>query len=535
MLRSYPIVISHLPIMSWPPKDVDHLLVTAAQMAAMEDAVFASGLPRAALMEKVGLAMAARILSRPNMLEHGVHVLIGPGHNGGDGLVVARELHQAGISVSLWRPLPLQRSLTQKYWSHAHWLGLPEREPDPSDIRLWIEALFGLGQSRPLPAAISSMLEEREYSCPGRLVSLDVPAGVDSDSGCLLGVGGATATLTLTAGLVKQGLIQDQALTRVGELERIDVGLPQQLLDNLPDEVILALSSVDLRNLPVPSPPREAMKYKRGRLLTIVGSLRYGGAARLALEGGLASGVGSVRALLPKLIASSLWATLPEVVLEDVLPCDENGCLELREALLVIAESRMDTLLIGPGLGLSEEPLTSLTEVLAEFTGLLLLDADALNRLAAIPGHCSWLKQRNGPTWLTPHRDEFNRLFPDLRDLEPATAARAAAIASGSCILLKGAHSLVASPSGSLIQLSQTAPWGARTGLGDVLAGFAAGWGALTLAAGKQCDFSVLAAAALLHAEAVRTCRTGSTATIVASRIAIMICALQQANNEASC
>ena len=518
--------------MSWPPRDANHLLVTAAQMAALEDVVFANGLPRAALMEKVGLAMAARLLRKPGVLAHGVHVLVGPGHNGGDGLVIARELYHAGVSVSLWRPLPLRRALTQKHWNYAYWLGLPEQEPNPGEIRLWIEALFGLGQTRPLPASIVTLFEERERRCPGRLVSLDVPAGIHSDSGCLLGTGGVTATLTLAAGLVKQGLIQDQALTRVGQLERVDIGLPQQLLGSLPDdEVVFACSPDDLRTLPVPTPPREAMKYKRGRLLIIAGSLRYPGAAQLALEGSLASGVGSIRALLPESIAANLWSTLPEITLEATLPCDENGCLKLCESSPIVAASRIDSVLIGPGLGLSKEPLTSLLEVLASFTGLLLLDADALNRFATVSDCRLWLRQRSGPTWLTPHRDEFNRFFPDLKALEPAAAARAAALESGSYILLKGAHSLVASPAGPLLQLCQTASWGARAGLGDVLAGFAAGWGALTLAAGKQCDSSVLAAAALLHAEAVRSCKTGSKATDIATRIAAIICNLQRVEN----
>ena len=93
-------------------------------MAACEQRLFDSGMPVAALMEKVGLAMAAWLLARRDLLRHGVVVLVGPGHNGGDGLVVARELHLAGVEVSLWCPLPIRKPLTAEHLRHGEWLGL---------------------------------------------------------------------------------------------------------------------------------------------------------------------------------------------------------------------------------------------------------------------------------------------------------------------------------------------------------------------------------------------------------------------------
>ena len=88
-------------------------------MAALEQRLFDSGMPVAALMEKVGLAMAAWLLARRDLLRHGVVVLVGPGHNGGDGLVVARELNLAGIEVSLWCPLPIRKPLTAEHLRHG--------------------------------------------------------------------------------------------------------------------------------------------------------------------------------------------------------------------------------------------------------------------------------------------------------------------------------------------------------------------------------------------------------------------------------
>ena len=144
-------------------------------MAACEQRLFDSGMPVAALMEKVGLAMAAWLLARRDLLRHGVVVLVGPGHNGGDGLVVARELHLAGVEVSLWCPLPIRKPLTAEHLRHGEWLGLQRLadEPDPGGAALWLDAVFGLGQSRPLPEFLADLFRRRQQLQPGALISLD--------------------------------------------------------------------------------------------------------------------------------------------------------------------------------------------------------------------------------------------------------------------------------------------------------------------------------------------------------------------------
>ena len=111
-------------------------------------------------------------------------------------------------------------------------------------------------------------------------------------------------------------------------------------------------------------------------------------------------------------------------------------------------------------------------------SGLLVLDADGLNGLAASPQGWRWLLKRRGPTWLTPHAAEFSRLFPDCDAGDALEKAIAAARCSRCCILLKGAHSVLADPSGAAVVLTSTRPHVARTGLGDLLAGLATGWGA---------------------------------------------------------
>lgn len=550
-------------------------------MAQLEQRLFASGLPVPALMEKAALALAERLRQRLRSTlggaaegralhwsaATGVLVLVGPGHNGGDGLVVARELHLAGLPVRIWSPFERHKPLTADHLRHALWLGIPRLEapPDPAEAALWLDALFGIGQTRPPGAAIEELLEERQRQRPGALLAVDGPTGLCADSGRLLGRGGATAALTWSIGLIKRGFLQDRALARVGQLERIDLGLPASLLAELPSSTPLSLQPGDAATAPWPALDPAAAKYGRGRLLLVAGSRRYRGAAALCLAGASASGCGSVRAALPEELAGDLWLRQPHVVLEAALPSGAAGGLDL-EGLERLDLTRLDALLLGPGLGLTDaaaaaspgehaDAVSPAEEAfwrrLQQVTGLLVLDADGLNRLAwrchgQAAGVAGWLAARGGPSWITPHRGEFDRLFPQWRGLEPLEAAAHAAQASRAVVLLKGARSVVAAPDGRQWQVSQAAPESARAGLGDTLAGYAAGRGAMALAAlehaeikavhqatppagvtalAPSLDAALLAAVALEHAQA--GCRAllrhgpgGVTPEVVASELA---------------
>jgi hydroxyethylthiazole kinase-like uncharacterized protein yjeF len=510
---------------AWPARDGDHLLVSGAQMAALEEELFASGLPVEALMEKAALAVSRRLLEglppRPgHPLAAGVVVLVGPGHNGGDGLVVARELHLAGVPVRLWCPFERRKPLTERHWSHARWLGIPvlEEPPEPGAADLWIDALFGNGQGRSPGETIEGLLKAREQAGAGPLVAIDVPTGLCCDTGRLLGGRAARADLTLCIGLWKQGLVQDPALRWVGRLERVDLGLPRALLASLPLEQPLGLDGPgggleDGSRAPRPRPDPAAGKYERGRLLVIAGSDTYRGAAHLALAGASAAGVGSLRAKVPARVADQLWMVLPHVVLEE-RPLADGGL------------ERLDAVLAGPGLGPSaaggrgngdREPWW---DALQAFTGLLVVDADGLNRIQP-----EWLKGRAGPTWITPHAGEFGRLWPELAARPPLEAAAEAARGSGATVLLKGARSVIAAADGRRWQLMHACGETARAGLGDGLAGYAAGLGARLGALGRcPPDASGLAVAALDHARA--SCLAsrdkgpgGATPLVVAERL----------------
>lgn len=522
---------------AWPARDAAHLLVTSSQMASLEATLFASGLPVEALMEKAALAVSRQVLElllQPSQecvsdpFGKQVLVLVGPGHNGGDGLVVARELHLAGFSVRIWSPFERRKPLTEAHLSHARWLGVPllVQAPDPADPSLWIDALFGIGQNRAPEDAVQNLLSERHSQRPGALVAIDAPTGICADTGIRLGHSAARAQATFCIGLIKQGLVQDTALAWVGRLVRIDLGLPAQLLKALPPDLPLGLGSAstvisDQATAPWPCLDPSANKYGRGRLLVVAGSRCYRGAAHLSLSGASSSGCGSLRAALPDDLAATLWQVHPHVVIESGLDASPAGGLAL-ERLDAGWLERLDAVLLGPGIGADSRDQRQKTDTgptgagrekwleLQNFAGLLVLDADGLNRLTELYGPelgaRAWLQQRSGPTWITPHRGEFDRLFPDLVNLSPLRAAAEAALSSGASVLLKGARSVVASPDGRRWQILEACPDAARAGLGDVLAGYAAGRGAMAMASsggGRHGgDGCLLAAAVLDHARA---------------------------------
>ena len=199
-------------------------------MAALEEQLFASGLPVEALMEKAALAVSRLLLEQhgERLGRHGALVLVGPGHNGGDGLVTARELHLAGISTAIWSPFGRHKPLSAAHLRHALWLGIPrlESSPDPSGAALWIDALLGIGQRRAPGEAIEALLHQRQRQRPHALVAIDVPTGLCADSGQATGSYTAQAISTYAIGLIKTGLVQDAALEAVGSLHWVDLGLP---------------------------------------------------------------------------------------------------------------------------------------------------------------------------------------------------------------------------------------------------------------------------------------------------------------------
>jgi len=499
-------------------------MVSSEQMQNIEKEMFSMGMPVESLMEKVGIGISTWILDRQGLIENGAIVLVGPGHNGGDGLVVARELYLAGMDISIWCPFPLKKELTQKHFDYAMQIGIEnlEHKPDLNSDSLWIEALFGLGQSRIISDEIVHLLNTKKKSSPDKLISIDVPAGLDSDNGKTISNTSCKPFSTISLGLFKSGLIQDSAIDYVGNLERLDIGIPDKILADFPKTQPLRISFSDLSTFAWPKPSKSKSKYQRGRVLVVAGSEKYKGAASLALNGALASGAGSVSAFLPNSVSSALWSTHPEVLLLGDLNTFQDGSSDFSKVLKEVDLNRFDSILLGPGLGIAAEN-DCFGADLQDFKGLLILDADAINRLSITSKGWKWLNDRKGPTWLTPHLDEFKRLFPLIDCSNPLKAGIEAAKICSSSVLLKSAHSVISDPEGKTWQIGKVNSSVARTGLGDVLAGFVSGMAAIGLASDKKLDTSLLAASALMHAYAGAFSIKGSTASTICTFLGELI------------
>ncbi len=301
----------------WPTIDSKHLMVYSNQMLRLEKEMFAQGMPQEALMEKTGIQISRWLFKRKSLLKDGVTVVIGPGNNGGDGAVIARELFLKGYLVKVWCPFDLKKTLTINHVNYLTSIGVSKLQepPNPESKDLWIDAVFGNNQNRKVDDELIKLFNKKFENRLGKVISIDIPTGLCPDNGKPFSTDAVKADFTLVIGLNKVGLIQDSALPFVGELNHIDIGFTRNQLSKV-DGKILKITYQDIKKIKLNSLPKNTNKYKRGRTLLIAGSEKYPGAAYLALRGAISSGVGFVSAILPDLIAESIWQVAPEIVLK---------------------------------------------------------------------------------------------------------------------------------------------------------------------------------------------------------------------------
>ncbi|NEQ44053.1 MAG: NAD(P)H-hydrate dehydratase [Leptolyngbya sp. SIOISBB] len=449
------------------------VVVTAQQMQAIETTIFHAGMPVAALMEKVAGRSAQWLVQHfPRDPTNRVGVIVGPGHNGGDALVIARELHHYGYHVIIWCPFTQLKELTAQHKAYGEYLGI-ENTQSSADLRqcdLIIDGGFGLGLTRPLSGALAQGIE-RINRTPIPVVSIDLPSGLETNTGQVLGIA-IRADHTLCLGLWKLGLLQDQAQPWVGQLHLIPFDVPsaaiQTILATSPTTCCITAAAA-ISRLPLPRSPI-AHKYQAGHALLIAGSRQYAGAALLASQGAIASGVGMLTIIVPESLRLMLVSQLPEALV--------IGATETAEGAIAALPSdfswdRYDAIACGPGLTIAAAPVV---EAVLQSACPVVLDADGLNILAQ-DDPASQLRERSAPTLLTPHLGEFRRLFPSLLQAAdtPGLAARQAATTANCTLVIKGAMSAIAHRDGQLwINPKSTAAL-ARGGSGDVLTGLATG------------------------------------------------------------
>ena len=532
-------------------------LLTAAQMLAIEKAAIDSGeVTGLELMERAGQGVVDAIFEEWPELKatsHRAVVLCGPGNNGGDGFVVARLLKEWGWEVEVFLYGTPEKMPPDAQVNYERWVGMGEVvalnlplptedevealndrtcvrmfEPGPAII---VDALFGTGLTRPLES-LSHLLEETGLGYPMSdlrppyVVALDIPSGICADSGRILGEcdpGAIGAHLTLAFHSLKFGHVLEAGAINCGKARVVPIGLET---GSGKSRDALALLHEWKRPVPYRAFPlgrylvrsidrewlwpgwnkTEGNKYSHGHALIVSGDHSRAGAARLAARGALRIGAGVVTLASPPAAMAENAARLDAIMLREVA----GG-----EALAgILADTRINALCLGPGMGTGAREAGVLAEALAGRgePRPTVLDADALTLLSQHPDLFATLHR---DCILTPHAGEFARLFPDIaaKLAAPATkgpayskvdATREAAALAGCVVLYKGPDTIIADPSGrcaiNAAVYERAAPWLATAGSGDVLAGFIAG-----LLARGFAPFDAACTGAWLHVECARS------------------------------
>jgi len=456
-------------------------IVTVEEMRAIEQAAAKVGLPSEVLMENAGLAVARHTKGwLGSVLGRRFLVLAGPGNNGGDGLVVARHLHDWGANVTIYSPSPRANSdpnlrLCRRREMQALESGA-SLDSLLSSADVVIDAFFGTGGSRPLDGAFKQALMKvraaRARNKHLKLVALDLPSGLNADTGAV-DEACVPADLTITLGYPKHGLFLFPGAGMLGHLIIADIGIPPELAKHVTTEVI----TQDKVRAILPKRPLDANKGTFGRVLVCGGSVNYIGAMYLACEAALRVGAGLVTLATPISLQPILASKLTEATYAP-LPESELGVVaaEAAETLQPLLASA-EVLLLGCGLGQSAAASSFIEALLLGPLKLppLVLDADALNLLAQIP---HWWQRLPGDAILTPHPGEMSRLTGlSVAEIQSKrlSVARDLAVSWQKTIVLKGACTVVASPNGEASLNPTINPGLASGGTGDVLAGAIAG------------------------------------------------------------
>jgi ADP-dependent NAD(P)H-hydrate dehydratase / NAD(P)H-hydrate epimerase len=485
-----------------PIKDqVESIIVSAQEMQQIEAKIFSAGMPVPALMEKAARLCCDRLQDLyPLSQVTTVGILVGPGHNGGDALVIARELYLAGYEVKVYRPFSKLKDLTANHVNYVTSLGIAfyeEIQPLQS-CQLLVDGLFGFGLTRNLSENLIEVVNLiNSWSQP--VLSIDLPSGIHTDTGEVLGAA-IKADHTFCLGLWKRAFFQDAALEYLGKSERIDFGIvPKQIWSVVPQPapVKQITSAIARQFLPLPR-PAVTYKYRLGHLLLICGSYRYSGAAILTSLGARASGVGMLSIAVPESLKNLLASHLPEAL---IVGCPENKEGAIASLPFSLTDlTKFDAIACGPGLTTDAKPVV---EKILQSESPLVLDADGLNIVAA-KGATEFLPQRNAPTVLTPHWGEFKRLFPTIAEsaVDRLTTVQTAAQQSQSIILLKGARTAIANSQGMTWVVPHSTPALARGGSGDVLTGLTGGLLAQAIKIPDSDLLNRVATAAWWHAQA---------------------------------
>lgn len=457
-------------------------ILSRAQMRAFDrHAIENCHVPGVILMENAGRG-AADVASRllPSGLSGArVVVVCGAGNNGGDGFVVARHLWARGADVSVFLAGSPERVFGDARINHDAYVdlggevtvvrpteanvesgGLADLEAALGLADLVVDALFGTGLDRPIAAPMASIIDAINRA-PGRRLALDIPSGLDADSGAPLGAC-VEAHDTVCFGHLKVGLLTPQGARFAGRVHVCDLGVPDTILG----KVGHVAEVIERRSVARWLEPREtdAHKFSVGAVLVCAGSAGKSGAALLSARGAFRAGAGVVTiATWPEALAA-VDARMPEVM---AVALDRAHPLTRLGELL----DRRKAVVMGPGFGLDDAAKKVLEHILEHFEGPIVVDADAITQFKGRPQR---LAKAKGPLVLTPHAGEMGRLLgmsAEAVEQDRFGAVRRLVDATKAVVVLKGARTIVASPEGRIAVNTTGNPLLATAGAGDVLAG----------------------------------------------------------------
>jgi NAD(P)H-hydrate epimerase len=425
-------------------------VATAEQMRQADRlAIQKYGIPAPTLMENAGRG-AFEILQKkfPDLRDKKVFIIAGKGNNGGDGRVLGRLLNGVAKEVQVADVGAWQTGSLQEY-----------------DIV--VDAIFGTGLSRPVEGPAKEAIEAINRA--GKWVmALDIPSGLSADTGKPLGAA-VRADLTGTMGLPKLGPILPEAADYVGDLEIIDIGIPKEVYEGMSLKVHW-IAEREIRPLFTPR-KKDSHKGSYGHLLLIGGSATKPGAILMAGRAALRTGAGLVTVALPDKAFRKFPKNFLELMYEP-LPSTPSGTLSRKglKKLMKIFEGK-SAVAAGPGMGVNGDTKAIVTNLLKGSGMSLVLDADALNCVAAIgPG----LLNKRPNVIVTPHPGEMARLMGK-KTLEIQAnrieVARTFAVNHGVHLVLKGFRTVIANPEGEVFINSTGNPGMATAGMGDVLTG----------------------------------------------------------------
>jgi NAD(P)H-hydrate epimerase len=469
--------------------------LTSDEMRAFDGyAINTLNIPSLLLMENAGKGVVQKMRERFGELSgKRIYILCGKGNNGGDGFVVARHLliHGSSVVVILnCKPSELKgdpltnfqilKSLNNKSRksreSQESWLFSSLNKlnmlQSPDFV---VDALFGTGLKGELTGKFKSLVQWANV-LPCKRVSIDIPSGVNADNGVAEGVA-FNADLTVTMALKKIGLTLNQGRSYCGQLEVVDIGVP----DNLPLVEKYQTFIIEQKDVQTSLPvrPFNAHKHSVGKIFVLAGSVGLTGAAAMVSESAMKSGAGAVVLGTPKSVYPILAKKLTEVMTE---PLDSTGDGSVSESSLPVIQKHLDwadKFVLGPGLSRNKETQRLIQHLVSTSTKPMLIDADGLNAIAENP---SCLKKRKAKeVILTPHTGELSRIIKlsaDEIEKNRVEVARRVAKEFKLTLVLKGAPSVTATPDGKVFINSSGNPGMATAGSGDVLAGVIAGlWG----------------------------------------------------------